>query len=107
MKRLYQALDRIEAQLLVDRLKAVGIESVVLGDYLSGAVGELPATVYPEVWLIDDADAYRAEDLLQDFTTRAERKGDNRPWRCANCGEWVDAEFDVCWNCATPRRRDP
>ncbi len=30
-------------------------------------------------------------------------------WKCANCGEEVEASFDVCWNCGTGKdgTRDP
>jgi membrane protease YdiL (CAAX protease family) len=27
----------------------------------------------------------------------------NGKWRCASCGEKVDAHFEICWNCQSPR----
>jgi hypothetical protein len=29
------------------------------------------------------------------------REPDARTWTCPNCGERVDDDFDVCWNCGT------
>lgn len=24
-------------------------------------------------------------------------------WNCQNCGEEIEAQFDMCWNCETPK----
>ncbi len=103
MLKLYEAADRIEAQLLKDHLQDEGIAAVILGDYLSGAMGELPANIYPEVWVLNVKEFTTAEQVLLEFTKsyiQREQKGD---WCCSKCGEIVSAGFDVCWNCATPR----
>jgi hypothetical protein len=103
MRKLYQAADRIEAQLLRDQLESVGVSAVVMNDYLAGAAGELPANIYPEVWLLQDDDAVMAERVLLDFIQEhQERRGKGR-WCCDKCGEWVDPEFNLCWNCSAPR----
>ena len=26
-------------------------------------------------------------------------KGNNNMWKCKNCGEYVEKDLDVCWNC--------
>jgi hypothetical protein len=38
---------------------------------------------------------WRAGELEDPYMPLAE-------WVCANCGETVDQEFNVCWNCCTP-----
>jgi hypothetical protein len=104
MQRLYTARDRIEAQLVADHLDRHLLRVTVLGDYLAGAVGELPADLAPSVWLIDDADLDRARALLDAFLSeRARPPGDSGPWVCAACGERVEDDFDLCWNCGHPR----
>ena len=103
MLKLYEAADRIEAQILKDHLLDEDVESVILGDYLSGGMGELPANIYPEVWVLDEKDMIKAQQLLQGFTKNHNQRRENSDWRCLKCGEMVDAGFDVCWNCATPR----
>lgn len=101
MHRLYQARDRIEAQFLRDYLDRHLVECTVLGDYLSGAAGELPLDIYPAVWVLHDEDMPRARDLLRGFLAQAAQPGP--PWICPGCGERVEAGFDLCWNCGRAR----
>jgi hypothetical protein len=42
MRTLYNASNAVEAQILKDVLGQEGVEAVVLGAHLQGAVGELP-----------------------------------------------------------------
>jgi len=101
MRRLYEAADRFEAQRLIDLLQEHRIPAVMLGDYLSGAAGELPANIFPAVWLVEEAQWYRANTLLKEFLAAPAATADD--WRCPGCGETVEAGFDVCWNCGTSR----
>jgi hypothetical protein len=103
MQQLYLARDRIEAQLLKDYLERHWVRVVVLGDYLAGAAGELPANISPSLWLIDDEDLERARGLLADFLAPPISPTDPSPWICPACGEPVEADFDLCWNCTRPR----
>ncbi len=80
-----------------------GVDVMIHKDYLSGGMGELPANIYPEVWVLDAKDMTKAQQLLHDFTKSHKQEEENGDWRCVNCGEMVDAGFDVCWKCATPR----
>jgi hypothetical protein len=105
MKKLYEAADRIEAQMLCDELAQVGVEAVILGDYLAGAAGELPTNIWPAVWVVEDTDFYRAQQILQGFTKNHKNSPAEGSWHCRNCGEMVDAVFEICWNCATPRNK--
>jgi hypothetical protein len=101
MRRLYQARDRIEAQFLLDFLDHHLITATVLGDFLSGAAGGLPADVYPAVWVLDDEDLPRAEELLARFLDQ--NSAGISTWICPACGESVEAGFDLCWNCGHAR----
>jgi hypothetical protein len=102
MRRLYQARDRIEAQFLRDFLDRNLIATTVLGDYLSGAAGELPVDIFPTVWVIEDEDLPRARELLTRF--REESSVPPGPdWVCPRCGETVEGAFDLCWNCGHSR----
>lgn len=99
MQRLYQPRDRIEAQLLCDFLDRHRIGVVILGDYLSGAAGGLPVDIGPTLWVVEDADLERGRELLGRFQADALRRSDAATWNCAGCGESVDGDFDLCWNC--------
>ena len=105
MLKLYEAADRIEAQVLQDYLRDAGVETAILGDYLAGAAGELPANIYPEVWILDAGDMEKARDLVREFTKGAAPREQNGDWRCLTCGETVEAGFEICWNCLTPRKQ--
>jgi hypothetical protein len=103
MQRLYQARDRIEAQLLLAHLDRHLVEAVILGDYLSGAAGGLPADIGPAIWVVEDDDLERARELLGRFHADTQRPSDVATWHCSGCGESVDGDFDLCWNCGQAR----
>jgi hypothetical protein len=103
MQPLYEARDALQANLLRDHLADHHIQSVVLGDYLSGAAGELPAVNFPVVWLLEDRDLPRARQLLEGFLSPQPAAS---PWRCGRCGAEVEGEFDLCWQCGSPRSDD-
>jgi hypothetical protein len=107
MQRLYLARDRIEAQFLRDFLDRHLIETVVLGDYLAGAAGQLPADIFPEVWVLDDDDLERARELLPRFINQSKADPGGAPWTCEACGKAVEDDFSVCWNCGRPRPMGP
>ncbi len=107
MQRLYLARDRIEAQLLHDYLDRHLIRTVVLGDFLAGAVGELPADLSPALWVVDDPDLDRARELLARFLDPGKAGAGSPAWTCPTCGETVESDFDLCWNCGRDRPEVP
>ena len=54
MKQAYQAANPVDAQLVVDLLASEGIATFIQGQYLSGAIGELPAGELLRVWVADE-----------------------------------------------------
>jgi len=103
MQRFYQARDDLEAQLLVDYLAASHIHATVLGRYQAGAAGELSAFTYPWVWLVEERDLKRAGELLEDFRRQQAGGHAGRAWKCAECGNNVEGQFDLCWQCGAGR----
>lgn len=78
-------------------LEAAGIRAVVRNEFLSSAMGELPpAECQAEVWVLDDADAQRAERIL----LAGPPSGPD--WTC-RCGEVLGAQFSQCWRCGAYR----
>ena len=104
MLRLNQAKHRIEAQLLRDFLADPGIEPTLVGDYLAGGAGELPANIFPEIWVVQDQDHAAAAELLRNWRQVPPESAGAGTWSCANCGEVLEGQFRVCWRCATPRK---
>lgn len=103
MSPLYQAQDRIEAQLLLDLLDRHLIRAVILGDHLSGAAGGLPADIYPTLWVLEDEDLERGRELIERFRADSTDSTPAPAWTCAGCGETVDGHFDLCWSCGHAR----
>ena len=99
MKRVYSSYNLTAVHHARNLLEAEGIGAVVKNQYLSSAMGDLPpAECQPEVWVLNDADAARAERLL----FRPEPQGPE--WVCS-CGENLGAQFTQCWRCGTYRDR--
>lgn len=100
MHKFYEARDALQAQMLRDHLAGHHIQTVILGDYLSGAAGELSAVNFPTVWLLEDRDLPRAEQLLESFLAEPPAAPD---WQCPACGAQVEGGFELCWQCGSPR----
>ena len=99
MRKVYQAADRIEAQLLMDCLADHQIPTHLHGDYLSGGAGELSALQFPTVWVTNNEDAGRVRSLL----AACLQAKCGTAWQCHDCGEQLEASFDICWQCGTSR----
>lgn len=103
-REVYLAADPVNAEIAKDLLENHGISAHVRNQHLWGGMGELPANVYPSVWIENDDDFDAARQLIQDFERGPVRSG--RPWQCPRCGEYLDAQFEQCWNCQTSKPAD-
>jgi hypothetical protein len=104
MLKFYEARDSLEARQLVDALAAHRVEATVLGEYLSGAAGELSAFNFPWVWLINNDDMPVAQSVLDGFLASRGNLPKRGHWRCPACGAEVDAGFDICWQCGSKHK---
>lgn len=101
MRKVYQSAHLIDAHLVSARLTAAGVDNLVRGDLLTGALGELPVDATPSVWVSDSALEQRALELIDQWQ-RSDRE--IRPdWRCPGCGETQSASFESCWSCGRDR----
>ena len=76
-------------------LEQAGIEAVTLNQFAAGGVGELaPINAWPELWVVKEGDAPRAQELVQ----RIEH-GEKSDWICSHCGEKNPGGFECCWSC--------
>lgn len=87
--------------MLHDALASHHVRTVILGDYLSGAAGELSALQFPEIWLVENDDYCLGRRLIDQYLEDPAHH--SPPWRCTHCGETVDAGFNLCWNCSGAR----
>ena len=106
MKKVFIATNPVNAHLLKGVLEGENIQSVVQGEYLWGARGEIPVTseTSPSVWVVDDADYDRAMEIVSNFQAE-EDNSDLRSaeWKCKKCGERNEGQFTECWQCGTSR----
>ena len=95
MRRVYSSFDLVAVHHARNLLEAEGIGAVVRNERLASAMGELPpAECQAEVWVMDAADARRAEQLLREGRPVA-----GPAWTCPACGERLEPQFAQCWRC--------
>jgi hypothetical protein len=96
LKRVFSSFNQTAVYHARNLLENAGLETLLRNTVLSSAMGELPpAECQAEVWVLNDADAARAEEVL---AARAE----GPDWVCV-CGETLGAQFTQCWRCAAFR----
>jgi hypothetical protein len=98
MKRVFGSFNQTTVYHARNLLEAAGIQVLVRNAALSSAMGELPpAECEAQLWVLDDADAPRAEALL------ALPPAQGPEWSCS-CGERLGPQFTQCWRCGAYRR---
>lgn len=98
---VYSAATIQEAHLIKTALENEGIDSLILGDHLQNAVGDLPAVaIAPEVWVrTEHSDAARDIIAKLQGELRETKAASALGWECDACGESNESNFDICWNC--------
>jgi hypothetical protein len=97
MKKLPTSQDFFTINKLKNILETNNINCFIKNLYLSGAMGELPPQeCYPELWVMDDNDYSEALTLIEQNQNSAVA---GKPWTCEQCGEQIEAQFNVCWKC--------
>jgi hypothetical protein len=96
LKRVYSSFNQTAVYHARNLLENAGIEVLVKNAILSSAMGELPpAECQAELWVLNDSDQKRAEEILFQQVT-------GEDWTCA-CGESLGAQFTQCWRCGAYR----
>ena len=97
VKRLYTAADLIEAQLLKDLLREVGIVTEIFNQNARSGTGEIPFThAYPELWLKNETDQARARQIIDEYENTEIPTG---VIFCRSCNEENPRNFASCWQC--------
>ncbi|RJS91587.1 DUF2007 domain-containing protein [Salinisphaera sp. Q1T1-3] len=102
-REVYLAADPVNAEIVKDMLADRGIAAHVRRQHLWGGMGELPANLYPGVW-VDAADYERARTLVVQFEAGPMDAGPD--WTCPGCRERIEGTFQACWRCQHPRPTD-
>ena len=98
MKQVFVSQHLFEVEMRKERLEQAGIQCLIKNQRSSGLAGEIPFTeVFPELWVIQDEDAYRAGQVLdEELITQPSNPG---AWVCTGCGEHHEIQFSECWKC--------
>ena len=98
MKRLFVSQSLVEVESLKELLGTDDILCTIRNQQGSSLAGEVPfVEVFPELWVVNDADFDRAKELLEEQGSGNEVE---RPmWVCAGCGEKHVGLFTACWKC--------
>jgi hypothetical protein len=105
MIQIYGARDGTEAEYVKGLLSGEGIEAVVLGAALEGALGEglYTQSALPSVW-VNEPDVPAAQRIVDEFQKGGPAKTDPKPnWTCPECGENLEGQFTTCWKCGYER----
>jgi hypothetical protein len=93
VKRVFSSFNQTDVYHARNLLENAGIEVMVKNAILSSAMGELPpAECQAEVWVLNDSDQKRAEEIL------LPKPAAGPDWTCA-CGETLGPQFTQCWRC--------
>ena len=100
MKLLYSDSNALVVNHLRNVIESAGIECRMKNEFLYSAAGEIPPTeTWPELW-VDEADYKRARQMVDEALAD---KSNLPRWHCGGCGEWVEGQFELCWNCGAHR----
>ena len=98
MLKIYSAPTLPDAHIVRGALVQAGIDARVFNENAQGAMGEIPfQQAWPEVWIMDERDAQRARELLNEIV-QPQLAFDTV--FCPHCREENPARFHTCWNCA-------
>jgi len=100
VKLLYSDANAMMVNHLRNLIESDGIACRMKNEFLYSAAGELPPTeTWPELW-VDEEDFARAKAIIDEALSD---KTGLPHWQCRQCGEWVEGQFDLCWQCCSPR----
>lgn len=86
------------AQVVLNRLQALGVTAVIQVDNFGGMHPHFDLTRGVHL-LVADQDREQALALLEDSAEAS----DLPAWTCSACGEQIEGGFDKCWKCGADK----
>ena len=105
MKYIFAATgkyDGADNEMLKGLLEEAGIPCMIRNENLAMAMGELPPSESPELWIMNDDDFPRAKEMIESWQNAKPEASD--PWVCQRCGETIEGQFTSCWNCGADQK---
>ena len=102
MQKLLRSHSLVEVESFKAMLEDEGIDTWVKNQQGSSLAGEVPfAEVFPELWVLNDADYEAAREFIEDWRTA--QPPASTGWTCPGCGEAHEKDFTSCWQCGRDR----
>jgi len=99
MLRVYTGEVLALVEIMKEVLRMNNIDSYIKNQYLSGAAGEIPPhESWPQLWVADQ-DFKRAKIIIEE--AQRDSPESQEMLICSTCGEEIEGQFAVCWNCDT------
>jgi hypothetical protein len=99
MEKLFSSADKIQLYLFKSLLESEDIICFIKNEY-PPAAGELPPiAATPELWVMNDNQYEKAMKLIQENSIPPSLA----PWKCSQCGEKLEGQFTICWNCGNDK----
>ena len=73
MKKVFDALNNIEAHLVLHQLQQAGIDALIEGEHLLGGMGELPAVGGIRI-MVNDLDEDNANKVIKNWNDEINQK---------------------------------
>ena len=100
MKKIYENLEFAMVSHIKSLLESKGIRCEIRNEGGVSVAGEVPFTqVYPELWVLSNADVPQAKTFVEEYRRRIDNTPVPPDWICQSCGEKVEGQFGECWNC--------
>ena len=97
MKFLYKSPKPHDVYVRRSFLESRGIECFVNNDKIYNNIDFLSPQLWLELFVKEDEDFTMANQYLGNF--QSEDSTSLEDWRCRICGELVDGNLSICWNC--------
>jgi len=102
MIRLTRSPDLMLGQHWANLLEQAGIACHLSGRYLQGAAGDIPVDQCgPDLWIENERDRDLAMRIIDGRAGGP--AGPRVNWHCDDCGEWLEPQFSICWQCGAAR----
>lgn len=105
MKYIFAATgkyDGADNEMLKRLLDEAGIPCMIRNENLAMAIGEIPPSESPELWIINDEDYPRAKEMIESWKNAKPAVSD--PWVCPQCSETIEGQFTSCWKCGAEQQ---
>ncbi|MBN2143822.1 MAG: DUF2007 domain-containing protein [Candidatus Aureabacteria bacterium] len=106
MKKLHVCLNEQEADLIGSFMQKEDIPIEIRFKNLQSLRGPVPfVDTDPEIWILNDEDFEKASALLKEFL-KPQVDPNLKSWKCPNCGEQIESQYDACWHCGTEIKQE-